>query len=72
MIIRVTCPYPESIGLDTSHLRVVSFLEAIEVSAVLDTNQDQIIRAYAVLPAGLEEEITISEFQEFARKTYKE
>jgi hypothetical protein len=72
MIIRVTCPYPESKGLDTSHLQVVSFLEVIEVSAVLDTNQDQIIRAYAVLPTGLEEEITISEFQEFARKTYKE
>jgi hypothetical protein len=72
MIIRVSRPYPPSDGLDTSHLQVVSFLEVIAVSAVLDTNQDRIIRASIVFPTGDEHDIAISEYQEFARKTYKE
>jgi hypothetical protein len=72
MIIRVTRPYPETQGLDTSHLQVVSFLEVTTVSAVLDTNQDRIIRAFIVLPESLAMDIEISEYQEFARKSYKE
>jgi hypothetical protein len=72
MIIRVTRPYTETEGLDTSHLQVVSFLEVIAVSAVIDTNADRIIRASIVFPTGGEHDINISEYQEFARKSYRE
>jgi hypothetical protein len=72
MLIRVSRPYPKQEGLVVpEHLTLVSYIEALQVTAIADNANGKIIRAYLIRQDGTEQEIAIDEFQFFALEQYR-